>query len=34
MQIENLLESADVSMLFVEHDRAFCEKIATQTVDL
>lgn len=34
VQIENLLQKSDGAMLFVEHDQAFCEKIATQTVDL
>ena len=34
MQIEELIESFKPTMLFVEHDRAFCENIATKTVDL
>ena len=34
MQIERLLQKSDASMLFVEHDQAFCQEIATQTVVL
>ena len=34
VQIENLLQKSCGAMLFVEHDQAFCEKIATQTVEL
>ena len=34
MQIEQLLLRAAPTLLFVEHDRAFCEKIATKTVQL
>ena len=34
LQIETLLQSSRVSMLFVEHDRAFCENIATKIVEL
>ena len=34
MQIEELLLSFCPTMVFVEHDRAFCEKIATKTVAL
>ena len=33
-QIENLLLKAGGTMLFVEHDLAFCKKIATKTVEL
>jgi len=34
MQIESLLLEYQPTMLFVEHDAAFCEKIATRTIDL
>ena len=34
MQIEQLLLAYQPTLLFVEHDRAFCEKIATETVRL
>lgn len=34
MQIENLLLDFEPTILFVEHDKAFCDKIATKTVDL
>ena len=34
LQLERLLLASDASMLFVEHDRAFCQRIATQTVTL
>ena len=34
MQIEQLLLRARPTLLFVEHDRAFCERIATKTVEL
>lgn len=34
MQIEKLLLTFRPTMLFVEHDRAFCENIATQIVQL
>lgn len=34
MQIENLLLEYKPTILFVEHDRAFCEKIATKAVQL
>lgn len=34
MQIEELLLSGGGAMLFVEHDRAFCEHIATEIVEL
>jgi len=34
MQIEELLLEHRPTMVFVEHDRAFCERIATKTVEL
>ena len=34
MQIEQLLLSASPTLLFVEHDQAFCRAIATKTVRL
>lgn len=34
MQIEKLLLTCRPTMLFVEHDARFCEKIATKTVEL
>lgn len=34
MQIEQLLIAYQPTLLFVEHDRAFCDKIATETVRL
>lgn len=34
MQIEELLLDAPISLLFVEHDRAFREKIASQVIEL
>lgn len=34
MQIEQLLERFRPTLLFVEHDRAFCDRIATKTVQL
>ena len=34
MQIEQLLTACQPTLLFVEHDRTFCEKIATETVRL
>lgn len=34
MQIEKLLLTYQPTMLFVEHDVRFCEKIATKTIDL
>ena len=34
LQIEELLKNADITMLFVEHDAAFCGEIATKTVKL
>lgn len=34
MQIEQVLLSSQPTILFVEHDRKFCEKVATKTVCL
>jgi len=34
MQIEDLITSFKPTMLFVEHDRVFCENVATKIVDL
>ena len=34
MQIEELLLRAKPTLLVVEHDRAFCEHIATKTVEI
>ena len=34
MQIEELLLRARPTLLVVEHDRAFCERVATRTVEL
>lgn len=34
MQLEQLLLEFRPTILFVEHDRAFCDRIATKTVDL
>lgn len=34
MQIEELLLQYSPTILFVEHDRAFCEHLATKTIDL
>ncbi|NCB73253.1 MAG: ABC-F type ribosomal protection protein [Clostridia bacterium] len=34
MQIEKLLTEYSPTILFVEHDRAFCENIATKTIEL
>ena len=34
MQIENLLRTYNPSMSFVEHDRAFCDNIATRIIEL
>lgn len=34
MQIENLLVEYAPTILFVEHDRAFCENVATKCIDL
>ena len=32
MQIEDLITAFKPTMLFVEHDRAFCDNVATKTV--
>ena len=34
MQLEQLLQSAKPTILFVEHDAAFCEAIANKTLRL
>ena len=34
MQIEELISSYKPTMIFVEHDRAFCDNIATKAVDV
>jgi len=34
MQIEDLIISFKPTMMFVEHDRAFCKNIATKTIAL
>ena len=34
IQIENLLLDFEPTILFVEHDKSFCDKIATKIVDL
>ena len=34
IQIEQLLTASGATMLFVEHDRVFCENVATKTVEL
>ena len=34
MQLEDLLLTYRPTLLFVEHDRSFCEKIATKTIEL
>lgn len=34
MQIEELLLKFEPTLLFVEHDRAFCERIATRTLEM
>ena len=34
IQIENLIQQFQPTLLFVEHDAAFCEKIATQTIEI
>ena len=34
MQIEELLQQFQPTILFVEHDKAFCENVATKTVKL
>ena len=34
MQIEELIGAYQPTLLFVEHDRAFCQRVATQTLEL
>ena len=34
MQIEAVLKEYQPTILFVEHDRAFCENVATKVVEL
>lgn len=34
MQLERLILKYEPTMLFVEHDRKFCEKIATKVIEL
>ena len=34
MQLEELILRAQPTLLFVEHDRAFCERVATKTLRL
>ena len=34
MQIEELILEHEPTLIFVEHDRAFCQKVATKTVEL
>ncbi len=34
IQIENLIKTSDMTLLFVEHDKAFCDNIATSTIML
>ena len=34
MQIEDLLLRCAPTLLFVEHDRVFCDRIATKTIEL
>ncbi len=34
MQIENLMVTHEPTMLFVEHDSAFCENVATESIAL
>ena len=34
IQIEELLQAFRPTLLFVEHDRVFCEKIATKVVEM
>lgn len=34
MQIEQLLKDFKPTLLFVEHDKTFCEKVATKTIEL
>ena len=34
MQLEELLTSFQPTILFVEHDKAFCQNVATGTIEL
>ena len=34
MQIEKLLIEHELTILFVEHDKVFCENVATKTIQL
>jgi lincosamide and streptogramin A transport system ATP-binding/permease protein len=34
MQIEELIQRCEPTMLFVEHDRAFCESVSTRMIRL
>ncbi len=34
IQIENLIKSSDMTLIFVEHDKMFCENIADATIKL
>ena len=34
MQVEELLAECGLTLLFVEHDRAFCDRVATRVVEL
>ena len=34
MQIEELLSETDATVVFVEHDRAFRDAVATQIIEL
>ena len=34
MQIENLLLNFEPTILFVEHDKEFCDNIATKVIEL
>lgn len=34
MQLETLLKDFRPTILFVEHDKAFCQNVATGTVEL
>ena len=33
-QVEELLAECGLTLLFVEHDRAFCDRVATRVVEL
>jgi len=34
MQIEELILAFSPTIVFVEHDRAFCKRVSTKTVEL